>query len=69
MAQDRPRYSCIRDKIGTWTVWDAVLDAPAILDGQTLAGRTEIRAQAACSILDRIEAARIQRREFSAPPV
>ncbi len=66
MARDDPRYSCARDKNGTWTVWDALLDAPAIFDGHTLVGRSEIRAETACSILNRIEAAKAQRGDFTA---
>ncbi len=51
------RFVCCRRHDGTWTVWDRQLDAPASLDGQQLVARPEHRAQAACSILNRIAAA------------
>ncbi|MFE0019159.1 hypothetical protein ACFWXH_30210 [Mesorhizobium sp. NPDC059054] len=51
---DRPRYECIQEPDGTWKVWDNALDRAAELDGQKLVNRSLFRAEAACSILNRI---------------
>lgn len=48
-----PRYKCIEEADGMWTVWDTWRETPASLDGQ-LVRKTLPRAQAACSILNRI---------------
>jgi hypothetical protein len=60
VADDAPRFTCIREKDGSWTVWDTKLEEPALLGGQMLINRSEPRAEVACSILNRIVAGGLQ---------
>ncbi len=52
-----PRYLCLLEPCGTWTVWDTLARKPASLGGVALVGREEQRAQAACGVLNRIHKA------------
>ena len=54
MEKRAPRFRCLPDEEGTWTVWDDLTGAPAILGGSALKGRSEERARVACGILKRI---------------
>lgn len=50
-----PRFICLVEPSGKWTVWDTLKDVPASLGGCQLTGREEQRAQAACNVLNRID--------------
>jgi len=52
--QPETRFTCMPEPFGNWMVWDKYTDAPAILGGCVLKGRSELRAQAACDVLVRI---------------
>ncbi|MET3792876.1 hypothetical protein [Aquamicrobium terrae] len=41
---------------GSWTAWDTVTEAIATLGGQVLDHRPRYRIEAACAVLNRIEA-------------
>lgn len=56
-----PRFRCVPEEGGTWTVWDDTLDVPARLDGKELVRLLLHRAEVACSILNRIELGVLQR--------
>ena len=54
MEKRAPRFRCLPEASGTWMVWDDLTDAPAMLGGSVLEGRSEERARAACGVLKRI---------------
>ena len=54
MEKHTPRFRCLPDVSGRWTVWDDLTAGPAILGGLILKGRSEERATVACGILKRI---------------
>lgn len=52
--QVAPRFYCLVEPAGQWTVWDSFQEKPASLGGCLLTGREEQRAEAACGVLNRI---------------
>lgn len=55
-AETTYRYRCVREPSGTWAVLDALLGKAASFDGRELVGRSRMRADTACALLNRIEA-------------
>lgn len=60
------RFRCFMEPAGTWMVWDDVACAPAALGGCVLKRRSEVRAEAARDILERIYRNRLD--AYSARP-
>lgn len=50
-------YICVQQPDGLWAVWNDIANEPATLDGKPLVGLFEIKARAACDVLQKIRAA------------
>jgi hypothetical protein len=55
-----PRFHCLIERSGTWSVIDRETGLPASLDGRLVVGRTRMDAETVCRILETIYKGRLE---------